>query len=86
VRIRGGVPRTYYVGVESSMPAVPGMPTPVKAVAVAPFGMEEGSSVRCRVASLGSRWASRQSFRLFSVGGTEERRRGTVLGRSGGRT
>ena len=26
VRIRGGVPRTYYVGIESAMPAVPGFP------------------------------------------------------------
>ena len=43
VRIRGGVPRTYYVGIESSMPAVPGIPNPVKALTVAPFGMEEGT-------------------------------------------
>lgn len=45
VRIRGGVPRTYYIGVESAMPAVPGMRPPLKALAVAPFGMEEGTSV-----------------------------------------
>ena len=43
VRIRGGVPRTYYVGIESSMPAVPGMPAPMKALTVVPFGLEEGS-------------------------------------------
>jgi molecular chaperone DnaK (HSP70) len=43
VRIRGGVPRSYYVGIETSMPAVPGMPAPLKAFTVAPFGMEEGS-------------------------------------------
>ena len=48
VRIRGGVPRTYYVGIESAMPAVPGMRAPVKALTVAPFGMEEGSSVELR--------------------------------------
>jgi hypothetical protein len=46
VRIRGGVPRTYYVGIESSMPAVPGIPNPVKALTVAPFGMEEGTAAR----------------------------------------
>ncbi len=46
IRIRGGVPRTYYVGIESSMPAVPGMRTPLKALTVAPFGMEEGTSLR----------------------------------------
>ncbi len=44
VRIRGGVPRTYYVGIETAMPAIPGMPPPMKALAVVPFGMEEGTS------------------------------------------
>ncbi len=43
IRIRGGLSRTYYIGVEASLPAVPGMPTPVKALCVAPFGMEEGT-------------------------------------------
>ncbi|HEX4134398.1 MAG TPA: Hsp70 family protein [Bryobacteraceae bacterium] len=45
VRIRGGIPRSYYVGIESAMPAVPGMAAPLKALAVAQFGMEEGTSV-----------------------------------------
>ena len=45
VRIRGGVSRTYYVGIESSLPAVPGLPTPLKALTVANFGMEEGTKV-----------------------------------------
>jgi molecular chaperone DnaK (HSP70) len=43
VRIRGGVPRSYYVGIETAMPAVPGFPAPLKALTVAPFGMEEGT-------------------------------------------
>jgi hypothetical protein len=43
VRIRGGTARTYYVGVESSLPAVPGFPAPLKALCVVPFGMEEGT-------------------------------------------
>ena len=42
VRIRGGIARSYYVGIESAMPAVPGLP-PIKALAVAQFGMEEGT-------------------------------------------
>ena len=46
VRIRGGYRAAYYVGIETSMPAVPGLPAPVKALAVVPFGMEEGSRVR----------------------------------------
>ncbi len=43
VRIRGGTARSYYVGVETSLPAVPGSPPPLKALCVVPFGMEEGT-------------------------------------------
>ncbi|WP_028314221.1 Hsp70 family protein [Desulfatibacillum aliphaticivorans] len=43
VRIRGGLGKSYYIGVEAAMPAVPGMPIPMKALCVAPFGMEEGT-------------------------------------------
>ncbi len=43
IRIRGGTARAYYIGVETAMPAVPGMRPPIKALCVAPFGMEEGT-------------------------------------------
>jgi len=43
VRIKGGTAASYYVGVESAMPAVPGMPPEVEALCIAPFGMEEGT-------------------------------------------
>jgi hypothetical protein len=43
IRIRGGVARSYYIGIESAMPAVPGMEAPLKALCVVPFGMEEGT-------------------------------------------
>ncbi len=43
VRIRGGAARSYYIGIETSMPAVPGVPAPLKALCVVPFGMEEGT-------------------------------------------
>jgi hypothetical protein len=43
VRIRAGAPRTYYIGIESAMPSVPGMEAPLKALCVVPFGMEEGT-------------------------------------------
>jgi hypothetical protein len=43
VRIRSGASRTYYIGVESAMPAIPGMEAPLKALCVVPFGMEEGT-------------------------------------------
>ena len=65
IRIRGGVPRTYYVGIESSMPAVPGMRTPLKALTVAPFGMEEGTSVDLRGREFGLIVGEPAEFRFF---------------------
>jgi hypothetical protein len=44
VRIRGGTGRTYYVGIETSLPAIPGALLPLKALCVVPFGMEEGTA------------------------------------------
>ncbi len=43
IRIRGGAARAYYIGVETALPAVPGIAPPIKAVCVVPFGMEEGT-------------------------------------------
>ena len=62
---RGGVARTYYVGIESSMPAVPGMPPPLKALTVAPFGMEEGSAVELRGREFGLVVGEPAEFRFF---------------------
>jgi hypothetical protein len=43
IRIRGGTARSYYVGVQPPVPAVPGFEPPINALCVAPFGMEEGT-------------------------------------------
>lgn len=43
IRIRGGVSQSYYLGIESSLPAVPGFKPPLKALCVAQQGTEEGS-------------------------------------------
>lgn len=43
IRVRGGVPHSYYIGVQAAAPAVPGRPKPYKALTVVPFGMEEGT-------------------------------------------
>ncbi len=48
IRIRAGAAQTYYIGVESAMPAVPGFPTPMNALCVVPFGMEEGTEAEIR--------------------------------------
>ena len=65
VRIRGGIPRSYYVGIESAMPAVPGFPAPLKALAVAQFGMEEGTSVHVPSRDFGLIVDQPAEFRFF---------------------
>jgi hypothetical protein len=66
VRIRGGVPRTYYVGVESAMPSVPGFPAPLKALAVVPFGMEEGTEFTIPGREFGLIVGQPAEFRFFT--------------------
>ncbi len=48
IRIRAGTAQSYYIGIESAMPTVPGIPTPMKALCVVPFGMEEGTEAQLR--------------------------------------
>ena len=66
VRIRGGVPRAYYVGIESSLPAVPGLPAPMKALTVVPFGLEEGSKVELPQRKFALVVGEPAEFRFFS--------------------
>lgn len=53
VRIRAGAARPYYIGVESALPSVPGFPTPMKALCVVPYGMEEGTEAEIRQKEFG---------------------------------
>ena len=43
IRIKAGSARSYYIGLESSRPAVPGFRPPLQALCVVPQGMEEGT-------------------------------------------
>ena len=65
IRIRGGTVRSYYVGVESPMPAVPGLEPPITAVCVAPFGMDEGSDEMILDRELGLVVGEPVRFRFF---------------------
>ena len=66
VRIRGGVPRTYYVGIQAAMPAAPGFPAPLKALTVVSFGMEEGTEVRIPGREFGLVVGEPAEFRFFT--------------------
>jgi Hsp70 protein len=66
VRIRSGASRTYYVGIESAMPAVPGMEAPLKALCVVPFGMEEGTEAKISEREFGLVVGEPAEFRFLS--------------------
>jgi molecular chaperone DnaK (HSP70) len=66
IRIRSGAARTYYVGIESAMPAVPGLPAPIKALCVVPFGMEEGSAATIAPVEFALTVGEPAEFRFFS--------------------
>jgi hypothetical protein len=65
LRIRGGTARAYYVGIESPMPAIPGMEPPITALCVAPFGMEEGTAAELPPHELGVVVGEPVRFRFF---------------------
>jgi molecular chaperone DnaK (HSP70) len=79
VRIRGGAARTYYVGIETAMPAVPGMATPLKALCVAPFGMEEGTEADIPGQEFGLVVGEPAEFRFLSSVTRREDKVGTIL-------
>jgi hypothetical protein len=79
VRIRGGVARTYYVGIESAMPAVPGIPAPLKALTVAPFGMEEGTEAAIPERQFGLVVGQPAEFRFFSSGARKDDPLGAMI-------
>jgi molecular chaperone DnaK (HSP70) len=79
VRIRGGVPRTYYVGIETSLPAIPGMPAPMKALAVVPFGLEEGTRVELPTRKFALVVGEPAEFRFFSSLTRKQDEAGTLV-------
>lgn len=66
IRIRGGTARAHYVGIETAMPAVPGMPPPLRALCVAPMGMEEGTTAELPGDELGLVVGELAQFRIFA--------------------
>ena len=81
VRIRGGTAKAYYVGVETAMPAVPGMEPPVQALCIAPFGMEEGTEAEPPPQELGLVVGEPVRFRFFGSSVRRDDEVGTVLER-----
>jgi molecular chaperone DnaK (HSP70) len=79
VRIRGGTARSYYVGVESAGLAIPGLPRPLQAVCVVPFGMEEGSELDVPGREIGLVVGREAKFRFFAAANRKQDIVGTTL-------
>ncbi len=79
VRIKGGTAAAYYVGIESAMPSVPGMPPEIQALCIAPFGMEEGTKVELSDSEFGLVVGEQVRFRFFSSNTRREDIIGTRL-------
>ena len=65
IRIRGGVSQSYYLGIESAIPAIPGFKPPVKALCVAKQGTEEGTVLDVPERTFGVRIGKTAEFKFF---------------------
>jgi molecular chaperone DnaK (HSP70) len=81
VRIRGGAPRSYYVGIETAGLAIPGAPRPLRALCVVPRGMEEGTAVDVPSNEIGLVVGEPAQFRFFSSLTRQQDRPGELLNR-----
>ncbi len=79
VRIRSGASRTYYIGIESAMPAVPGLEAPLKALCVVPFGMEEGTEATIPNREFGLVVGEPAEFRFLSSSVRKQDHVGSLL-------
>jgi len=66
IRIKAGTARSYYLGVEASVPSVPGYEPPIKGLCVVPQGIEEGSELSLAGQSFGLVTGEPVEFRFFS--------------------
>ena len=81
VRIKGGAAAAYYVGIESAMPSVPGIPPEIQALCIAPFGMEEGTQQELPNEEFGLVIGEPVRFRFFGSTSRRSDRVGTRLNR-----
>jgi Hsp70 protein len=66
IKIKSGTSRSYFIAVEDSMPAIPGMAPNLKAICVVPFGMEEGTELELSQQEFALILGQHATFRFFS--------------------
>ncbi|MDD3118931.1 MAG: Hsp70 family protein [Victivallales bacterium] len=79
VRVRAGSSHAYYIGIESTLPAIPGFRAPVQALCLAPIGAEEGTGSDIPYDGLGLVVGEDVSFRFFGSTERQDDVIGTIL-------
>jgi len=79
IRIRGGTARSYYIGIETATPAIPGFEPPVNAMCVVPFGLDEGAGVDLPSDELGLVVGEDAEFRFFASSNRADDRPGAII-------
>ena len=73
--------RSYYVGLETAAPAVPGVAPPIKALCVVPMGMEEGTETDVPGPEIGLVVGEPAEFRFLGSTTRRDDPVGTILDR-----
>jgi hypothetical protein len=71
-RVRSATTRSFYIGVESSGPAIPGYVPPTKGLCIAPRGIEEGNDIALPKRTFSLKVGDKVSFKLFSSAHRED--------------
>jgi len=79
IKIRSGVPRSYYIGLESAALAIPGMPPQIKALCVVPKGLEEGTVVDIPQKEFGLVVGQEVEFRFMGSNERPEDKPGDII-------
>lgn len=84
IRVRSGTSRSYFIGIEEALPAVPGITPPLRAVCIVPYGLEEGEERELEHQEFALVLGEMAVFRFFSrsaptLSNGEEARLGTVI-------
>ena len=79
IRIKSGSSHSYYIGVESNMPAIPGFMPPLQGLCLVPMGMEEGSEAAIPYDGLALLVGESTEFRFFASTSRKEDQSGLLI-------
>ncbi len=79
IRIKAGSAFSYYIGLESSMPAIPGFTPPIDAICVIPESTEDGTSFTVPMDGLALLLGEDSQFRFFSSNKRKDDQLGSIV-------